>query len=60
MNTVYRSSFLKDLKAVRDKQLRSRVKEVIDKVEQAEALTNLQSIKQLKGEKQYYRIRLGE
>ena len=60
MKTVYRSSFLKDLKTVRDKRLRSRLKEVIESIEKADALTDLQSLKQLKGEKGYYRIRIGE
>ena len=60
MKTVYRNSFLRDLKAVRDKHLLSRVKEVIESVEQVDALSNLQSIKHLKGEKNYYRIRIGE
>ena len=60
MKTLYRTSFLKDLKAVRDKQLLARVREVIETVEQADSLIDLQSLKQMKGEKKYYRIRIGE
>ena len=60
MKTTFRNSFLRDLKAVRNKQLLSRLKEVIDTVEKADVLTNLQNLKQLKGQKNYYRVRLGE
>jgi len=48
------------LKAIRDKQLLSRVKEVIEHVEKTDSLTNLPNLKQLKREKNYYRIRIGE
>ena len=60
MKTVYRNSFLRDLKNVRDKQLLSRVREVVERVEKADTLTSLQRLKPLKGEKNYFRIRVGE
>ena len=60
MKTSFRNSFLRDLKAIRDKQLLSRVKEVIEHVEKTDSLTNLPNLKQLKREKNYYRIRIGE
>jgi len=60
VKTTFRNSFLKDLKAIRDKQLLSRVKETIELVENADSLTALHNLKPLKGEKNYYRIRIGE
>jgi len=60
VKTSFRNSFLRDLKAIRDKQLLSRVKEVIEHVEKTDSLTTLPNLKQFKREKNYYRIRIGE
>lgn len=38
MKAEYRDSFVKDLKAIQDKGLLKRVKEVIDVIENAESL----------------------
>lgn len=60
MKIIFRSSFLKDFKAVRDKQLVARLKQVIEQVDNVKSLTSLSNVKQLKGEKNHYRIRSGE
>lgn len=60
MTTIFRSSFLRDFKVVRDKQLLARLKQVIEQFDSAESLTSLTNLKQLKGEKNHYRIRVGE
>ena len=59
MKTAFRESFARDLKGVRDKKLFQRVKDVIDAVEKAESLNDLPHLKKIKGEKNYFRLRLG-
>jgi hypothetical protein len=48
VKTIFRSSFLKDLKAVRDKELLKRLEPVIAEVENAESLASVPNLKQLK------------
>jgi len=60
VKTTFRSSFLRDVKAIRDKQLSARLKSVIEQVEEADSLASILNVKQLRGEKNHYRIRLGE
>lgn len=60
MKTAFRESFARDLKLVRDKQVLSRVKRVIESVEQADSLDGLPNIKKLRGPKNYFRLRLGD
>ena len=59
MNLEFKASFVKDLKRVRDKKLKARVQEVIEAVEQAHSLQELEGIKKLKGSDRYYRVRIG-
>lgn len=58
MKTEFRRSFAKDLENVRDKQLRQRVKEVIETVEQIDSLQGMDGVKKLKGGDLFYRIRV--
>lgn len=60
MKTAFRESFARDLKVVRDKRLLQRVKEAIETVEQADSLGDLPKLKKLKGEKNYFRLRVGD
>jgi mRNA interferase RelE/StbE len=60
VKTIFRSSFLRDVKTLRDKQLSARVMQTIQQVEQADSLASLSNVKQLRGEKGHYRIRIGE
>lgn len=60
MKTAFRESFARDLKAVRDKRLLQRVKETVEAVEQADSLGDLPNFKKLKGEKNYFRLRVGD
>jgi mRNA interferase RelE/StbE len=59
VKTSFRESFARDLKGVRDKKLLKRIKEVIEAVETADSLNDLPNIKKLKGEKNYFRLRIG-
>ncbi|MGK7920252.1 MAG: type II toxin-antitoxin system RelE/ParE family toxin [Trichodesmium sp.] len=43
-----------------DADLLTKIKEIILEVEQAEKLTEVRNIKKLKGEENYYRIRVGD
>ena len=60
MNIEFRKSFEKDLLKVLDADLFARIKEIIEQVEKAEKLSEVRNVKKLKGEKDYYRIRVGD
>jgi len=60
MNVEFKGSFLKDLKKIKEKQLQSQIRELIDKVETAGNMTELENVKKLSGSDTYYRIRLGD
>ena len=60
MNLEFKASFVRDLKKVEDKKLKARVQEVIEAVEQAHSLQEIESIKKLKGSDRYYRVRIGD
>ncbi len=59
MKVEFRRIFKKDLKKVGDTELRKQVRRVIDLVEQAEAFADIQNVKKLRGDNDYYRIRIG-
>ena len=60
MNVVFKNSFLKDLRRIKERALAARVREVIESVEQAATLQEINNLKQLKGSTGYYRIRIGD
>ncbi|MEW5988863.1 MAG: type II toxin-antitoxin system RelE/ParE family toxin [Chloroflexota bacterium] len=60
MNVVFRRSFARDLKQIRDKALLKRVREIIEQVEQANVLGELSNVKKLEGSDLYFRIRVGD
>ncbi len=60
MNVEFRKSFENDLQKILDAELLTRVQEIIEQVEKAENLTKIRNIKKLKGEEEYYRIRVGD
>ena len=60
MKTAFRESFTRDLKAVRDKKLLQRVREVIEAVEKADSPGDLPNLKKLKGAKSYFRLKLDD
>lgn len=60
MRTDFKRSFLKDLKSVRDAELKNRIKEVIELVEAVDDIRELQDMKKLSGYEHYYRIKLGD
>ena len=60
MKVAFRESFLRDLRAIKGQNVLRRIREVIDNVEQISKPTDISNLKKLKGEGQYYRIRIGE
>ncbi len=59
MNIEFKKSFEKDLLKILDADLFQRVQEIIEQVEKAEKLSDMKNIKKLKGEVDYYRIKIG-
>ena len=60
MKVEFLKSFSKDLDDINSKQLKSSLIKVIELMESAEALTEISSIKKLKGHKSAYRVRIGD
>jgi mRNA interferase RelE/StbE len=60
LKVEFKASFARDLKKIKDKTLKSRVKGVIEAVEQAQGLQEIEGLRKLRGDAGYYRIRLGE
>jgi len=59
VKTAFRESFARDLKGVREKKLLNRVREAIETIENADSLSVLLNLKKLKGEKNYFRLKVG-
>ncbi len=60
MKVIFKSSFAKDLRKIKEHRLRSRVKAVIEQVEQAESFQEITRVKPMKGFPGYFRIRVGD
>ncbi|MDH5525394.1 MAG: type II toxin-antitoxin system RelE/ParE family toxin [Desulfobulbaceae bacterium] len=61
MIVEFKKSFVKDLKKhSRDKKLLQRVREIIQEVEDAASLADINNLKKMKAEGFYYRIRSGD
>jgi mRNA interferase RelE/StbE len=60
MKTAFRKSFVRDLKKIRDQDLRGRIQQVIEAVEAAPDLSALSALKKLAGTDDHYRIRIGD
>jgi mRNA interferase RelE/StbE len=56
----FKESFVRDLRNVQDKGLLTRVRELIELVEQAPHLGQVANLKKLRGGGNYYRIRVGD
>lgn len=58
MKTEFKASFLKAVKKIKDRQLKTEIADAIKEVESAEDLRQIKQLKKLKGYKHYYRIRI--
>ena len=60
MKVEFRKSFEKDIGKIRDGELLARIKDTIEGIENAESMPEVNNVKKLKAEGDYYRIRLGD
>lgn len=59
MKAVFRKSFERDLKKIRDRSVLNRVKQVIEGVEAAGSLQEISGLRKMSGTSSFYRIRIG-
>lgn len=57
MQTDFKNSFLKDIRAIKDKATLSRLEEFIEAVETADSLSQIPNLKKLKGKKNKFHYR---
>jgi mRNA interferase RelE/StbE len=62
VQTDFKNSFLKDIRAIKDKATLSRLEEFIEAVETADSLSQIPNLKKLKGKKNkfHYRSRIDD
>jgi len=60
MIVVATKSFSKDISKIRDKKLAQKIEDAIQKLEQANFLTEIQQLKKMTGSPNAYRIRIGD
>lgn len=60
MKVEFKESFLKDLKAVKDKSVLAKVKAAIEASEVLESLDRITHLKKMRGSREYFRIRIGD
>ena len=60
MTVRFKERFVRDLRNIKDKGLLTRVRELIELVEQAQHLGQVANLKKLRGGGNYYRIRVGD
>lgn len=60
MKVEFNESFLKDLKAVKDKSVLAKVIAAIEAAEQAVSLDRVTNLKKMRGSREYFRIRIGD
>ena len=60
MKVVFKRSFLKALKKLKDPKLKNAIAESIEQIEASKNLPELKSVKKLQGFSNCYRIRIGD
>jgi mRNA interferase RelE/StbE len=60
VQTIFRASFLRDVKHIRDAGVKRRIREVITQVEAATQLDQLHQLSKLAGYSGAYRLRVGD
>ena len=60
MTVRFKESLVRDLRNIKDKGLLTRLRELIELVEQAQHLGQVANLKKLRGGDNYYRIRVGD
>ena len=60
MTATFRTSFLRDVRKIRDPILLARIRAAIETVEAADDLRNVSDLKKLSGSSGFYRVRVGD
>lgn len=60
MKTTFLSRFSKDIDKIKDKNVRNKIADVIELVEQAQTIAELPNLKKIRGNTIAYRIRIGD
>jgi mRNA interferase RelE/StbE len=60
LQVVFEASFARDLKRIKDRRLRERVRQIIEEAKNAENLGEIKSLNKISGYKTFYRIRFGD
>ncbi len=60
MKAEFKGSFLKDLRQIKNRVVLKRIKDIIEDFEMSQELKNIPNLKKLRGDDNYYRIRIGE
>jgi mRNA interferase RelE/StbE len=56
----FRESFLRDLERIRERNLLDRFQRAVESIEQASGLESVPQLKRLRGERGFYRLRVGD
>jgi len=59
MITAFKTSFVRDIKKIKNKQILGLVSHSIEAAEKSQSINVIPNIKQLKGVKNHFRIRIG-
>ena len=60
MRVEFRGSFARDLRKIKDRDLRVKIEQAIELVERAHNLQEIENIKKLRGGDRYYRIKVDD
>ena len=59
MKIAFKTSFVRDLKKIRNERLLNQIRNTIDRAEKSNDIAEISNIKQLKGLRNHFRIRIG-
>ena len=60
MKVTFRQSFARDLKKIKDTAILDRIKQMIERIEAAQNIGQIEGLTKLSGTSSYYRIRIGD
>ena len=60
MKVEFRKSFVRDIKSISDKSILKKLKVTIETAEKVPTLNDLPNCKKLKGEDDYFRLKIGD
>jgi len=60
MNVIYLESFEKDIRKLRDKRAKTGLLSALEGIRNCERLIDLQNLKKIKGDKNFYRVKVGD